>query len=234
MDFAPLPAGPGAPAIDDIASAIVCGFPMHAREQARLVLVSCILPWDLRGAESFADPRRLVATAYAALVDVLRMLAPDDRLHELEAQALRRRSQQLLDLAVGVAVARWAHDRAHVALPAPWNELADRYRDLDTGGFHDEITRQLAEVDQLETLRSADPARDPRARRLMRPHLLLARFTLGVARRAVFDAASGPLLVFLREMGAETRDVTFELQRPRTDRIAKLRRPIVVPPDRAK
>lgn len=210
--------------MEEIASAIASGFPAAVRGHAKLVLVTSVLPWDLRGMASFADPRRLVDTAYAALVDPLRVLAPDERLPELEAQSRRRRSQQALDIAVAIAVARWALDTACTDLPAPWRAAAVPYRDLDVRSFRDEVARQLILVDDLEQ------NADLRALRLMRSYLIQARFTLRAADTGIFAGALGPLLVFLRDMGVATRDVTLEMQRPRTDRISKLRRPISVPP----
>jgi hypothetical protein len=209
--------------MEEIALAIASGFPASVRSHAKLVLVTSILPWDLRGLSSFADPRRLVDTAYASLVDPLRALAPDERLPELEAQSRRRRSQQALDIAVAIAVARWAHDNRIVELPAPWRAAAVAYRDLDERGFRDEVARQLILLDDLEH------NGDLRALRLMRPYLIQARFTLRAAQSGVFLGALGPLLVFLRDMGVAARDVTLEMQRPRTDRISKLRPPILVP-----
>ncbi|HUQ02089.1 MAG TPA: hypothetical protein VM261_06300 [Kofleriaceae bacterium] len=214
--------------MDEIASAIACGFPAGARGRARLVLAANILPWDLRGISSFADPRRLVEIAYASLVELLGGVIPEARLDELEAQARRRKSQQLLDRAVGVAVARWAYDNVSIVLPAPWSTVSDPFRDLDHNGYADEMARQLEVIDSLEV------EADVRARRLMRSYLVLARFTLRVARDGLYAVASGPLLVFLRDMGVATRDVTLELQRPRTDRMARLNRAIAVPPLPAK
>ncbi len=224
MDFTPLPPGPGAPAIDDVASAIANGCPARDRDHARAVLVASILPWDLRGIASFADPRRLIETAYASLVLALREVPPDERLAELDAQARRRDSQHLLDRAVAVAVARWAIDHAATVLPPPWHASADELRALDRDGLAGEVARQLVAVEELEA------ASSPRGRRLMRPYLPLARLTLRAAETGMFVAAAGPLLVFLRQMGATARDVTLELQRPRTERMASLRRAVEVPP----
>lgn len=224
MDFTPLPPGLGASAIDDIASAIADGFPARDRDHARAVLVASVLPWDLRGIASFADPRRLIETAYASLVVALREVPPDERLAELDAQARRRYSQHLLDRAVALAVARWANDHAATVVPAPWKAAADGFRGLDRGGLAEEAARQRVAVEELEA------ASSPRARRLMHPYLPLARLTLRVAETGTYVAAAGPLLVFLRQMGATARDVTLELQRPRTERMASLRRAVEVPP----
>src|SRR5436190_23946410 len=130
MEFEALPTGTGVPAMEEIALAIASGFPAAVRGHAKLVLVTSVLPWDLRGLSSFSDPRRLIETAYAALVATLRVLAPGERPAELDAQSRRRRSQQALDIAVAIAVARWAHDNACADLPAPWRAAVVPYRDL--------------------------------------------------------------------------------------------------------
>jgi hypothetical protein len=214
--------------MEDIASAIASGFPSTARSQARRVLLTSVLPWDLRAMSSFAEPRRLVETAYASLVELLGAIAPEERLPELEAQSRRRRSQQALDGAVGVAVARWAADSPSVVLPAPWRAAAAPYRDLDDRGFVAEVKRQLVVIDDLEL----NGCR--RARRLMRPYVVEARFALRVASSRVYTAAIGPLLVFLRDMGVAARDVTLEMRAPRTDRMERLQRVVAVPPVRSK
>lgn len=228
MDFASLPPGPGVPALDEIAAAIARGVPASERGDAHLLLLASILPWDLRGLASFAEPRRLVEIAYRQLVESLASVPPAERLSELQAQSKRRESQRLLDDAVAAAVACWAAAHAPVVLPAPWNVAAERFRELDADGLAGEVARQRGVILALEA------GCDDRARRLTRPHLHLARFTLNAADRRSFDVAAGPLLVFLRDMGVDARDMTFELQRPRTDRMAQLKRAVAVPPARAK
>lgn len=203
------------PSPHEIALALVSGFLPEERLQATALLVDVVLPWDLRGLSTFPTPRRLVDAAFAALAAELARVEANGRLARLEEIAWRRRGQQLLDRAVGLAVARWSFTHRETVLPDPWREAAEPYSGMDVVALGTEAAALLRTVTALEHVD------DPCGRRALRAYLPHARVALHAAHSGSFSAASGSLAIFLRDVGETSRDITLEIARPRTGRIPR-------------
>jgi hypothetical protein len=201
-DFPSLP--PGLPSITELADLIATTFPPAARGAAAATLRTEVLPWDLRNLAGHPYRRRLVELVYEHIAIEL---GPDveGRPARLGDVVCDRRGGKLTQRIHGLAVARYLRDRGGdipATASAGYIDPARPYLRLGEDAFAAEAGRAAADMDAWEAdARAAHPG-CMKAQRLTRIH---DRFALRSTHHGNFDVASGPLYVFLREVGERPR-----------------------------
>jgi hypothetical protein len=206
-DFPAFPASATPPPAAEVAALLARGLPERDRAAATRFLIDEILPWDLRelpGDPAAApSPRAIARAAYDTLTSRLGEVPPDRRLARLATMACHRRGGRVTGRATALAVARYVADRGR-----PGSNLLVGYL-AEARPFLAMPPDQLqAEADRIEADLAAferDARGDDECVARQRLAVIHARHALGAVRSGRFDAAIGPLYVFLRNAGARPR-----------------------------
>jgi hypothetical protein len=204
-DFPALPPGDALPTLPELAALLAGSFPAEARAAAATTLTDEVLAWDLRNLAIHARPRTLVELAYLGLAAEL---GPDaaQRPARLGDVVCDRRGQRLTRRIHGLAVARYLRGRggktpagAHAADV----DAARPFLALAAAAFDAEVSRAAAEKAVWERDAQAHPG-CLKAHRIARIH---DGFALDNARSGQFQAASGQVEIFLRNVGERPRRI---------------------------
>lgn len=203
-DFPAFPASATPPPHGEIAALLARGLPERDRAAAARLLVDEILPWDLRelpGDPAAAPgPRAIARAAYDTLANRLGEVPPGRRLARLATMACHRRAGRVTGRATALAVACYVADRGEPRSNLVVGYLADARPFLAMPP-----DQRQAEADRIEADLAAferDARGDDECIARQRIAVSHARHALVAARSGRFDAAIGPLYVFLRNAGA--------------------------------
>jgi hypothetical protein len=202
-DFPAFPSSATLPSSAELATMLARGLPERDRAAATALLVDEILPWDLRDLprdpSAAPSPRAIVHAAYDTLANQLGEVAPERRLGRLATFACLRRGSRITRRATALAVARYVADHGR-----PRSNMVVGY----LGEAHEQIAmtpdERTAEADRVEHDLAGfehDAQADADCHARLRIPLIHARLALDAARSGRFEAATGPLYVFLRYAG---------------------------------
>jgi hypothetical protein len=206
-EFPPFPPGAVPPPSAELAGLLARGLPEPDRAAAIRVLVDEILPWDLRDLpgdpRAAPSPRAIARAAYDTLANQLGEVAPERRLSRLATMACTRRGGRITGHATALAVARYVvdHGRPRSNLVVGYLDEARTYLAMSPDQLQAEAARVERDLAAFE--RDAQPDTDCAERQ--RASLVHARHALIAVRTGSFEAADGPLYVFLRNAGANPR-----------------------------